>query len=286
MIAAGKDKLRKLVICLVLAVMLLGASAAWAKDAPAGMKLVTYNINRGNNWAQYQTTGKQQEDLSGIIQTLQTLDADVIALNEVLQSSPDSGQAQQIAEALGMHHVFIPSLFPETNSKDKRMYGNALLSRFPIHTAYGLPIKASPLMTPQGMYQGLYYEERSLLVAELELAKGREITVLVTHVGLQEAEKALAMDMIREHIAASKTPVLLLGDMNMQSGDPHLLALGEVLQQAGKQDGEHASYPAHQPSQQLDYIFVPREWTVQTVQTVDSLASDHLPLLVEIDWPE
>lgn len=288
MTTAAKDKLKKMVqSILLMALLLMFSSTAMAEDAPmTSLQVATYNINRGNNWAQYLKTGKRQEDLSGVIHTLQSLDADIIALNEVLEQSPASGQAQQIAQELGMHHVFIPSLFPEKNSRDKRMYGNALLSRFPIQMAYGLPIKASPLLTPQGMYQGLYYEDRSLLVAEIVLADESILTVLVTHVGLQEAEKVLAMDMIGELIAASKTPVLLLGDLNMEPQDSHILTLSALLQQAVGPEGELLTYPAHQPSQQLDYIFAPLHWAVQAVHTVQSLASDHLPLLAQLAWPK
>ena len=66
-----------------------------------------------------------------ILRVLQHIDADIIALQEVLRvegGDPERDQAQFLAAGLGLHLAF-----GETRRFKDAAYGNAVLSRFPIH---------------------------------------------------------------------------------------------------------------------------------------------------------
>jgi len=87
------------------------------------LRVVTYNIHRGRG-----LDGKNR--LDRILQVLEEIDADIIALQEVLQY-----QVPVLREATGMNVIFSP-----TRRLVHGLYGNMCLSRFPLvdHKSYNL----------------------------------------------------------------------------------------------------------------------------------------------------
>ena len=94
------------------------------------MRIVTYNIH---GWR----TAEDQPNLTGVIDTLERMNADVIGLNEVyyprVVKGSDKPALEALAERLQMHFVFGPCLrWPAQDDMPEDAYGNALLSRWPI----------------------------------------------------------------------------------------------------------------------------------------------------------
>ena len=70
---------------------------------------------------------------------------------------------------------------------------------------------------------------------------------------------------------------ILLGDLN---AEPDSVAI-RTLANAGFVDaspGGPLTYPADEPEDRIDYIFVTPDLTVSEAETRESLASDHLPV--------
>ena len=101
-------------------------------------RIVTYNVHR--------CRGLDRRVLPRrIAEVLRPLQADVIALQEVLGAGPKGhGHDQELGAALGMGWVM-----GSTRLVRGRLYGNVLMSRFPIdhHTQYDLTWKTR---TPRG----------------------------------------------------------------------------------------------------------------------------------------
>ena len=93
-----------------------------ARPARAELRLVTFNIWHDRDWATRRPL---------LIQALRSVDADIIALQEVLQDAAKGlpNQAATIAEALGGYSVHFTSTTPEGKP---RRYGNAILTRLPV----------------------------------------------------------------------------------------------------------------------------------------------------------
>ena len=85
------------------------------------VRVATYNIHRGRG-----LDGRTRlERIAGV---LAAIDADIIALQEVVGASPlKPGQAAELGAALGMGWVMAPTRHLRT-----ALFGNVVLSRFPV----------------------------------------------------------------------------------------------------------------------------------------------------------
>ena len=96
------------------------------------LRVATYNVHR--------CRGLDRRTLPDrIAEVLADIGADVVALQEIIGAGrAEAGHAQEIGAALGMGWVMAP-----TRLLRRRLYGNAILSRFPIrhHTQFDLSWK-------------------------------------------------------------------------------------------------------------------------------------------------
>lgn len=218
--------------------------------------VATYNIHHGKSVA-------DKLNLEDQIELLRALNADIIGLQEVEKMSPRSGfknQAQEIAEALGMHHSFAPAL-----SIGPWEYGNVLLSRHPI-----LEVQTFSLPSDK--------ENRNALLAALEVEE-RPVWVLVTHLGLNGKERQAHIEQLAESLQQVKGPLLVLGDFNAEADAPELKPWLETLQPASTE--RQVTFPAL--GRQIDHILHSEHFTAGKTYTAASEASDHVPLISELE---
>ncbi len=187
----------------------LASLTAACVTAPAGgaetvLTLATFNIwhNQGD-WA---------ARLPLIVESLRAQDADVIALEEVLQDAAVGlpNQAKTIAEALGYQWVF-HSVDEETKP---RRYGNAVLTRLPI--VAGDWKKLEPL-------------DDYRTAVRLRVIKGRApIDVVVTHLAWQDDAgpvRARQIADLLDWLPHDGTPLVVMGDFNAAQEDSGLAVL-------------------------------------------------------------
>ncbi len=242
---------------LVLAFGSLSAAAA------EPLRVVTYN------------TLAADRGLKGIARTLKAANADLIGLQEVDRNTRRSGKSDQpamLARALGMNVAFVPHFDFQGGQ-----FGLALLSRYPIVRADRIRIKGSRL---------------SLLDAIIKAPQG-ELHVVVAHFTVtfpfRDAKEQAATGAARlleakaaSALVASETrPVLVLGDMNDDSGSPTYDVFAPDLQDSCevKGGGLAKTWNSAFPITRIDYIWASKAFDVQSCNTLDSVASDHLPVL-------
>src|SRR5207253_226824 len=90
--------------------------------------VASYNIHKGCGL-------DRRVKLDRIAAVLEEIDADLVGLQEVLHP-----QADALAERLGMHVAMGP-----THDRTAVPYGNAVLTRFPIHRTHPAPLPIFPL---------------------------------------------------------------------------------------------------------------------------------------------
>ena len=139
-----------------------------------------------------------------IVEVLREIDADVVALQEVWSregESRETNQARFIADELEMDLYL-----GETRKHKGGSYGNALLTRFPVHESrnYDVSVRGR--------------EQRGCLRADIEVAPARVIHVFNVHLGTAFLERRYqARKLIDSAILNNEEltgPRIMLGDFN------------------------------------------------------------------------
>ena len=236
------------------------------------LRIMSYNTQHCLNFY------TKKIDFDIIADTIRQCHADIIGLQEMRDASPDpeyQAQTKIIAEKLGYPFYY----FAEAIRFDGiHPYGNAIISRYPIASAETIliPDPAAP------KYDG-YYETRCLLKATV--AVGRGLNVLVSHFGLNPDEQENAVETVLKHVSSQHC--VLLGDLNMEPGNPILQPLAERLSDTAQHFSmPQWSFPADNPTAKIDYIFVSKDVAVQSAEIPAIISADHRPHLATIALEE
>jgi len=229
-------------------------------------RIATYNVHR--------CRGMDRRVLPRrIAEVLRPLQADVIALQEVLGAGPKGhGHDQELGAALGMGWVM-----GATRLVRGRLYGNVVMSRFPInnHTQYDLTWKKR---TPRGC------QRVDVLMG------GHTLHIYNVHLGVGLRERQYQAKKLGGVIVQNSVPgpKVVLGDFNEWGRGFATIELTQVLKSLDLRTflKRRHSYPGIFPVLHLDHIFYDGRVEVINVQiprTRKSLiASDHLPLVADI----
>ncbi len=258
------------VVILPLLVVPLAGVITWrAPTAVSGegfpVRVVTYNVHNGFN-----TEGRL--DMEAIALTIEECDPDIVALQEVSRGWVINGRLDMVSwlsQRLDMPYVFGPTADP--------FWGNAILSRYPIveYAHYDLPPRDLPVL-------------RGFTVALVDLGNGDRLQVIATHFHHVEGDTGIRLLQSRAIVNfwGGDGRTVLAGDLN---ADPHAPEI-ELLRQAGLVDAVARiepppvyTWPSVNPNQRIDYIWVSPDLTVTDICVPMSNASDHLPVVAEID---
>ena len=203
--------------------------------------------------------------------------ADLVALQEVdVAQARTRGvhQAAWLAEKLGMFFEFVSA-----RECGGGHYGNAVLSRYPLRT-----VRHACL--PQFRSR----EVRAVQWVSVDAPLG-SVNVLNTHLGLSLRERALQTDALLSESWLGPSPrrTVLCGDFNARPGSRVHRSLCGVLRDAIASSMQRSpkTWPARWPLLQLDHIFLSRDLRAKRCEVprrrMERLASDHLPLVVDIE---
>lgn len=201
----------------------IGQASAGSEDGVRPLRVVTYNLlhdGSGSGFLDGHTRLKERLEMA--IRELQTLDPDIVAVQEASDSRRHGHVPERLARALGFHVVFAPatehlfSLWPLDQVVVGLLgfkEGSAILSRFPIVAShvYELPRCRS------------WIDRRILLRAELSTAWG-PLQVYSTHTARgEECQMERVGEIVRDRLGAG--PSLLMGDFNTPETSNGLTAL-------------------------------------------------------------
>ncbi len=233
------------------------------------MRVVTYNIHKCRGL-------DRRVRPERIVDVLRAIDADIIALQEVLSiegSHREKDQLRFIVEELGFHFAF-----GETRRLKGGRYGNVVLSRFPIHINRNFDITAPGR------------EKRGCLRTDIDV-NGSLLHVFNVHFGTAVLEhRQQARRLFEERIVSHselRGTRIVLGDFNEW--------IRGVVGPTFKSHLKHAdirkhlkprrTYPGVLPIFTLDHIYFDPALELERLELYRRrpalIASDHLPLVAD-----
>ena len=238
------------------------------------LRIVTYNVHRCRGIDNRERPGR-------IVDVLGEIDADVIALQEVLSikgKTREKDQARFIAEELGINHVT-----GENRQLNGGDYGNMVLSRFPLRLVrnHDISVRAR--------------ERRGCLHTDVDVAGADTVHVFNVHLGTAYLERRhQGRRLVEEEILSNrelKGARIMLGDFNEWTRGlttrllrAHLKSVDvrSYLQRA-------RTFPGILPILHLDHIYFEDRLDLKGLAVHRSrkalVASDHLPLVADFALP-
>jgi len=241
--------------------------AGRARPSPADLRVATYNIHRCRGM-------DRRVDPSRIVEVLRHIDADVVALQEVVGAGPEgSGQAEEIGAALGMGWVMAC-----VRLLRQHQFGNVVLSRYPIvhHSQYELSWRTC--------------EPRACQRADIELAGGQIVRIYNVHLGTAVLERRYQAGRLASYVHDHRVapPKIILGDFNEWMRGLATRTLSSLFESVdiAAHLKRRRTYPGLFPVVHLDHIYYDGRVDVRSVEMPRTrkalMASDHLPLIADL----
>ena len=281
-------------------------------DAPGGgpLRVATFNIRAAIGPGPFPDRWWRHVDprrLARIARVIASLDADVVALQEVALIATDGAVSDQAAElgrltGYDWRYAATRSFAIDEGGplRGTGLFGNALLSRHPIRSArtVGLPMAASDAwVEPPGAEHpaaGVRYadapatirEPRCVLVCEVELPWGAG-TVASTHFShVGSGERRLQADALALAVRGAPLPLIVLGDLNATIESEELGPLRDRMVDAFAATGTPPGDERRRSTddgQPIDHVFLQGiEPTDCRVVREAGDASDHYPVLATL----
>ena len=224
------------------------------------LRIATYNIHAGIG-------SDRRFDARRIAEVINELGAEIVALHEVESHDGDLGALGILAAETGLRALAGPTML-----RGEATYGNALLTCCDFAGVERIDLSVAGR------------EPRGALDVRLQ-CRGMSLRVVATHLGLARAERGRQVRQLMDRLdPADPMPTVLMGDMNewILWSRP----LRQLHERFGK-TGAPATFPARFPIFALDRVWVrPGNRLVRLYRHATPLAriaSDHLPLIAEID---
>lgn len=250
------------------------------------LRILSYNIHQGK------TVDRRKLSLKELRSAISGLKPDLVLLQEVAGTEEEEHEKPHPLQLESLMDELMPySAYGRNAVFTGGFHGNAILSRFPIHSSEHVDISVGP----SSKRNLRFMPKRGLLHAVVELpgVKGGA-HIIGTHFGLLQEERHRQLKKLTEFVnlrVPKEAPFVLAGDFNdwrqlITSKLEKTLNLSEAFT---KFYAKHAkTFPSQFPLLCLDRIYF-RELSLTSADRLSGkpwhFLSDHLPLIAEFAVP-
>ena len=230
----------------------------------APVRVMTYNIHSG-----FGSLGRH--DPEAIAKVIEDSGVDVVALQEITRDRLLDGASDLVtwlSRRLDMAIVF--------SGTEEPHWGNAILSRLPVLAS------GSGELPRDGSLIG-----RGYTWVEIDIGADDPLLIINTHLHQIEDDhdiRLLQVPVLLDFWGGRQSSILL-GDLNAESGAPEITLLEEAgLIDSWRESGAGAglTWNARDPSKRIDWVWHSADLIGNQVEIIQTLASDHLPVMVQI----
>jgi len=232
------------------------------------LRVMTYNIHVG--------VGMDKKlDLQRIADVINLEHPDLVGLQEVdrgVKRTEGKDEIAELARMTNMQYAFAHNLDYQGGQ-----YGVAILSRFPLGT-----------IDHRKFENRREAERRGMLRVEVNVG-GKTVNFVTTHLDYQfDDGRLFEAEQMLKFLQDIKGPLIVVGDFNDEpSGTTYKLvaqSFDDAWVRSRNKDGA-LTYPADKPVKRIDYVFTRQSDRTKTKKAwvVNTLASDHLPLVADLE---
>ena len=242
------------------------ASVAVMSAAEKGdtLKLMTYNLRFG-----------ELASMEQIADYISSQQPDIVALQECdwatnRTRAPHQNGVKFVNELA--YHTGMFGIYGKSINYAGGYYGIGLLSRYPI-------LRYERVLLPNDGKT----EQRSMLIADIELPDGQVITFVNTHLEVKTAQMRIEqVQFINEYLKDCPNQLFLAGDMNATPDTEEM----EMLRQGWTDLTDRVfTYSTSKPQIKIDYIYAKPAENVELLGTAVNegvMLSDHFPVISTI----
>lgn len=242
------------------------ASAAVMSSAEKGdtLKLMTYNLRFG-----------ELASMEQIADYISSEHPDIVALQECdwatnRTRAPHQNGVMFVNELA--YHTGMFGIYGKSINYAGGYYGIGILSRYPI-------LRYERVLLPNDGKT----EQRSMLIADIELPDGTVITFVNTHLEVKTAQMRIEqVKFIEKYLKGRKNQIFLAGDMNAIPDSEEMRMLRENWMDL---TNKVFTYHTSKPEIKIDYIYSKPSKDVELLGTEvreDIKLSDHFPVISTI----
>jgi endonuclease/exonuclease/phosphatase family metal-dependent hydrolase len=219
----------------------------------ASVRVATYNVRhcRGIDG---------RVDVARTARVLDRCRADVVALQEVDRNVARSGRIDEpavLARLCGLHVRFWPTL--RYGGGD---FGLAIATTAELESAFELLDNG-----------GLGGRRHGAVVARVQ-----GLTIVAAHLSRRPRARAAETAHVGALAADAAAPAVVAGDLNQGHRD-----LGVLAELGFRNHARRPTFPSLVPVRQIDYVLAGPGASIKRSFTIRSLASDHLPLVADVE---
>lgn len=245
---------------------LLRAPSVATATQPRGRNITvaTYNVHR---WTGLNGRGPMDPARAAFV--ISELNADVIALQEVMRPHRGDDPLIALADAMGLHVTFAA-----TRVHKRGEIGNAILSRWPIGAVSMLDLSFSRLESRVAVSARFRFETTGL-------------DIISTHLALADRTRHRQVRLLLDHPELRTEPTLLLGDMNAWRQCKATQTLDAEFDEHHNRNWP-PSFPAAAPVFALDRVYARGVEVLEVnahLTRAAQRASDHLPVVAQVRLP-